>query len=84
MRIICTIQLRSDHPSKTREKKATGVEPIWDSLPGRSVEFIEATFGHSLGPGVVHGIALRRGREEVGEPFFPPRSAAHPWGSLAR
>ena len=34
--------------------------------------FIEATFRHSLGPGAVRGIAPRRGREGVGEPFLTP------------
>jgi len=32
------------------------------------VVFIKATFGHSLGPGAVRGIAPRRGREEIVEP----------------
>ena len=31
----------------------------------RAVELSEATFGHSLGPGAVRKIALRKGREEV-------------------
>ena len=34
-------------------------------------DFIEATFGHTLGPGAFRGIAPRRGREEIREPFFP-------------
>jgi len=37
--------------------------------------FIEATFRHSLAPEAVRGIALRKRREEVGEPFFPPTNS---------
>ena len=41
----------------------TGAAP-----PRCCVGFIEAIFGHSLGPGEVRGIAPLWGREEIGEP----------------
>ena len=44
---------------------------------GRCVVFIEATFGHSLRPGAVRGIAPRRGREEIGESCGRTRPRPH-------